>query len=1012
MDTNTKNLTGKNQPEEKKLFDTAKMESLVHENQVLLGIYQKLIEDQGVTWGFHYNENILAFMFHTYVLNDPKYFAKYKMAIPKKKKRRDKSGINQLDKELQSKRNMHIKLDTEKKEASETKPIETENENKIEEMTGSGSSGSYSGPSAWAVDGKPHQRLNIPGSITVQMNENSNYLTDPSLFKEYFNSLNEAEIGKSYEDMHVKSNSGLGVSMPTKDVYSKDKIADISKNSMLFIDQDLTKLGKDDVNIIHNDMTTKNSYFPHPDNKNLKNDGIVQTNTQHPTLKEQSETEGKKETFITDHSDEFGREIKNMPKSDVKIIYKDMETHTYDKPDLKTEAIDISKKAVQAAKAIKPSDTKDVSSTTPPKLPEKGGDETSTAAKTSTASKTATKTATKAYTQGNVTVTGGAGDGATNVTITPSETSPSYIGSKDIQADKTKTSKLPKKVSENYNDTDQYVLKSAIKKVPINDLLGWSKVNVLNSETDPKFKIETYAKAKGVDLDTLSKLADYYLNNNLSYDGTIQTTGQEILVDLIDELSDNITSNIEPEKVVDESSMIDPSENTMAMSGSNPSSMKMGAPMGTGSQSMETGTNTSDSNTTNTTTENYKVDETKMGKVNQKGYEFYLFNKKTKKLDTGWEFKQDAFDAKKEQGNPNDFAVYTKRTVMQMGLNPDDNKSWLNEPNIKNKNNNINKMEESKELEGYNVELNEFKKVMDNLQTLGEDRKPSALVMLDRLQNQNGKNFNSDFDKSASNDLVKQEDMIDDQTKKDTTVVGDKPYTGGENIEEDELKKTKGESFKNVGNSANLKGDEIPKRNMTKEEDEEVASLTGGLHTFKYDLDPGKRFEERTEEEMGENFAKKRDLYLKAHDKMNMYKKDQPVTIQKESVTGKYFDFFNKKKLINFTLNEIKEVEQSVITENINSYALINFDGIGNKYDNLCKNIDESVDNTLTNNIFYINETDNSVVYVKKSTGILNESEDKKINVNNDNFNKMKHLFNYKSESFMSTKNSKNNRGF
>ena len=806
---------------------------------------------------------------------------------------------------------------------------------------------------------------------------------------------------------------------------------------MLYVTQDVIIMPDKDISILHNDMTQKNSYFPHPDNKNLKDDGIVQTNTQHPTNLKEQETEGKEETFITNHSDEFGREIKNMPDSDVKIIYGDMESHVYDKPDLKTESTDIDEKAVSKAQQkfmgiVRAIQTGKMKSS-------EAGSKANDAAK-----------------------------------------SMSKSDVKDFAS--TKTSKLPEKVSEDYNDTDQYLLKSAIKKAPINDLLGWSKVNVLDSETDPMFKIETYAKAKGLDLETLSKLAEYYLNNNLGFDGVVQTAGQEILMDLIDELNDSVTSNEpqEQEAVVDESSIIDPSENTMAMSGSNPTSMKMSAPIGTGSQSMETGTNTSGGDSSSPTTESYDMNEISKGKINQKGYEFYLFNKKTKKLDTGWEYKQDAFDAKKEQGDSNDFAVYTKKTVMQMGLNPDDNKSWLNEnyeskqdlkslqqqsnhakykPEtissakelasisnnindlskhqdffekkgikdseqiqhiidqaatiINNKtNNNINKMDESKELEGYNNELNEFKKVMDGLQSLGEDRKPSALVMLDRLQDQNNKNFNSDFDKSASNDLVKQEDMITDQTNKDTTVVGDKPYTGGENIEEDELKKTDGESFKNVGNSANLKGDEISKRNMTKDEDDEVASLTGGLHTFKYDLDPGKRFEERTKEQMGDRFSKNRELYLKAHDKMNMYHKDQPVTIQKESVTGKYFDFFNKKKLVNFTLNEIKEVEQSIINENSDSYCKIDFDGIGNKYDNLCKNIDESVDSLLTANTFYLNETDNRVVFVKNTVEIINESEVKKPVVVDDNFNKMKHLFNYKSETYMSTKNSKNNRGF
>jgi len=41
----------------------------------------------------------------------------------------------------------------------------------------------------------------------------------------------------------------------------------------------------------------------------------------------------------------------------------------------------------------------------------------STATKTATKTATSTKTATDAYTQGNITVTGGAGKGATSVTI-------------------------------------------------------------------------------------------------------------------------------------------------------------------------------------------------------------------------------------------------------------------------------------------------------------------------------------------------------------------------------------------------------------------------------------------------------------------------------------------------------------------------------------------------------------------------------------------------------------------
>ena len=48
------------------------------------------------------------------------------------------------------------------------------------------------------------------------MNE-SNYLTDPTLFKEYFNALNEAqEVDNTYKSKHIDSNKGLGVSMANR----------------------------------------------------------------------------------------------------------------------------------------------------------------------------------------------------------------------------------------------------------------------------------------------------------------------------------------------------------------------------------------------------------------------------------------------------------------------------------------------------------------------------------------------------------------------------------------------------------------------------------------------------------------------------------------------------------------------------------------------------------------------------------------------------------------------------
>ena len=91
-------LTEKEQSLKKKIFSLAKMESLVFSDPKLTKVYDEMAENGEEKYGYHYNETIMNMIFNDYVLNSPKYLQKYKMAIPKKKKRRDKSGINQLKK--------------------------------------------------------------------------------------------------------------------------------------------------------------------------------------------------------------------------------------------------------------------------------------------------------------------------------------------------------------------------------------------------------------------------------------------------------------------------------------------------------------------------------------------------------------------------------------------------------------------------------------------------------------------------------------------------------------------------------------------------------------------------------------------------------------------------------------------------------------------------------------------------------------------------------------------------
>jgi hypothetical protein len=91
-------LTEKQGTLKRKIWDLSKMESLVHSDPKLEAIYQDMQREaeENQRYGYHWNEAVLNIMFNDYVLNSPKYLQKYKMAMPKEKKRRDKSGIKQL----------------------------------------------------------------------------------------------------------------------------------------------------------------------------------------------------------------------------------------------------------------------------------------------------------------------------------------------------------------------------------------------------------------------------------------------------------------------------------------------------------------------------------------------------------------------------------------------------------------------------------------------------------------------------------------------------------------------------------------------------------------------------------------------------------------------------------------------------------------------------------------------------------------------------------------------------
>jgi hypothetical protein len=335
------------------------------------------------------------------------------------------------------------------------------------------------------------------------------------------------------------------------------------------------------------------------------------------------------------------------------------------------------------------------------------------------------------------------------------------------------------------------------------------------------------------------------------------------------------------------------------------------------------------------------------------------------------------------------------------------------------------------ELEAYSVHHNKLLKMT-------EDRKPSSLVLRDRLGSENEKNFKSDMQDSGTKEIidVEKELMYKDQQ----TDVGDDPQKLGLDIEKKEVTNTdaEGDEFlKNVGDSDNNEGDELPKRNMTTKEQHEVDMMRQGQQDLVFDNEPSKRFEDRMKADMGDTLYKIRQEKMKYKAKAPMYNKDtQPVGdgtdkaqfdknksgwneregLNETMITGRFVDDLGKKFIKDFRLNEVKELKTPSDTARQSGLFELDFTGFGNKYKNKATDdykirINETVEKALSENKFY---TDGITVFViKNPVQKLNESGQKggKPQIN-EQVGRMKHLLGYKPNEFVSTKNVKKNRGF
>ena len=338
--------------------------------------------------------------------------------------------------------------------------------------------------------------------------------------------------------------------------------------------------------------------------------------------------------------------------------------------------------------------------------------------------------------------------------------------------------------------------------------------------------------------------------------------------------------------------------------------------------------------------------------------------------------------------------------------------------NITESNLNGNKM-----LEELNNELNAFDILHKNLMNMMEDRKPSALVLKDRLGNENKSNFKKDLKDSSISKMVDVENSLEYNDQQSEIK---NPYDLGEKIEKNAIKSgdmKSNEALKNVGDSDNYNGDEITKRNLTDDELDEVNKYRLGLGDYVYDNKPSKKFEERMKNDMGEKLYKEREEKRKFRSNAPMYNKDTQPTekgdkkslqfnkdksgwndgngLDETFVTAKYYNLLGKKKIVNFRLNEAIEINKMK-----NNLFVLDLNGMGNIYTNKV-NINENYNNEVNKYVFL---TDGFDKFYKIKETALKINENKVFDGNE--MNKMKHLFKYDSNTYVNTNNVKKNRGF
>jgi len=1174
-------LTEKQQSLKKKIFSLAKMEALVHPDPRLSAIYDEMAENGEEKYGYHYNETIMNIIFNEYILNDAKYLEKYKQAIPKKKKRRDKSGINALKKdaekieqrraEIKKERGIaeqdnaefisknsdaygyannmtpanqeiikqdiktgvmdkpnlkstdlalqedKVEINIDADDVMDAGPI-AQQEKEIEESTSAGSAGGaagyvgYAGPAAWSSQGdlsgdfkgkKKNKKVDPkakPISKIMSIGE-SNYLTDPSGFEKYSKMLNEnmdptgkistpeqykayveqlKAVGKKLSKEDVPNIAGqalynLAIKLADRllPIASWNELDDtnsmwdhIDENGGMSLEElqravkeavdermsgagfDMDMLGENNnVRVKGMDKLIASIELNNGVSRKLV-DQIAQENGMEPTavlraivdtvakrelkrgltsvqgtplnLNEKAKSKAQQrfmgmvnaykngELDDADVSDEIERAADSMTDKEVDDFARTKhaglpnrvnEDHLSDKEDM-------IKFIVAADKILYPNDppTEDFverSRALPfqkiqyfyemfeEKLREKGIDPHTIEINENPA----------LMALGTAAATG-AGQAIGNRVA-------DKVGLEEDHLD-------------NREDKIKFIQKG-VNKITGNQNLGYGSgwEDKTDDQVDMIYReVEKGLRGKGITPASINeKRLQRLTSSNLRTNeekipfivNAIQKLGNSESVaqkyeKMLQTASDNVIHGmyVKAEKLLMEKG-IDPSTLTETMIDNQEDSMKMGEPIGTqGGGDFPRGFQTGGGSMMENKNNNIMDENMKeLEKINEDLEKLQKHHKGlTKTLN-------EVFSKERR--------IEMIRKIQDVNFNKDGG-SMLSA-------NYLNKLSDDELMKLYDDALKndpETRMKMGRILGLDEDRKPSTLVMKDRLGNENEKNFKSDLSHSGTKeiiDITKELEWKDQQTD-----VGDDPQKLGMDIEKEVLKNTKGDAFENVGNSANNEGDEIPKRNLTTPEQDEVNLYRKGLGDYVFDNKPDERFEERMKRDMGDENYEMRQKRMEFNADAPMYNKDtQPMEdgiekvqfdkaksewnermgLKETALTGKYVDELGITRFFDFNTLNVQEVKDS----KKGAFFKMDLTGLGNRYDSKVHML-ESIEKAINEWTFY---TDGKDIFAEKNpVQILTENEHKEeTRPVNEQFNKMQHLLGYDPKKFTNTKNIK-----